>query len=290
MPGAVELTMLNSMAGADIETAMVRHARWGLRWLDLKDGIFGKLVSDLGDEEARRVRGLADAAGLGISCLSTVLFHDEVEKGERPFRAANLDPLARVLEVARILEPARIRLLAARTARRAAIADTTPYVTGQHPWLMSAYREAVDRIAGAGFQPVIENEVNGCIWSKPSEIVGFFDALDRPGARLIWDIQNLWQMGTFPTLDVYRALRPLIGMVHVKGGAAEQPGGPLQWSTALADASWPVEEILRAILSDGASPLVCLNPSHGGRKPGYDYHDVVDRDIRFLRSRFPEIQ
>ena len=103
-------------------------------------------------------------------------------------------------------------------------------------------------------------------------------------------------MGTFPTLEVYRRLRPLIAMVHVKGGAAEapaapgQPDGPLKWRTALADASWPVLDILRAVVADGVSPVICLNPSHGERKTGYDYTDVVGRDIEFLRRNIPEIE
>ena len=36
--------------------------------------------------------------------------------------------------------------------------------------------------------------------------------------------------------------------------------------------------------------VICLNPSHGEAKPGYDYADVVGRDVAFLRARFPEIE
>ena len=120
--------------------------------------------------------------------------------------------------------------------------------------------------------------------------MSFFAALNRPAARLIWDVQNLWQMGTYPSLDVYNALRPLIGMVHLKGGQSEYANGPLKWRTALADASWPVAGIVREVIRDGASPVICLNPSHGGTKPGYDYHDVTGRDVTFLRATFSEIE
>ena len=290
MADRIRLTMLNSMAGREFPAAVERHVALGLKWLDLKDSIFGKGVVDLSDDDARRVRKLADAAGLRIGCMSTGLFYADVESGEEEFRRSHLARVDRAILIARILQPRFIRLLAAKTRRRGEIADSTPWLLREHPWLVRAYAEAVDRIARSGFAVGIENEVHGCIWSTPREIASFFAALDRPAARLIWDVQNLWQMGTFPSLDAYRALRPLIGMVHLKGGQAEHPGGPLKWSSALADASWPVVEILREVIRDGASPVICLNPSHGEAKPGYDYADVVGRDVAFLRARFPEIE
>ena len=282
--------MLNSMADPDVEPAIRKHARWSLRWLDLKDSIYGKSVADLTPHEAARVRALADAEGLGVSCLSTVLFGGEVEVGEDEFRRAHLAPIPRVLELAGILRPRWIRLLAAQIRVRSTTPDSTRYILDRQPWLLDAYRAAVEQIVRAGYGAVIENEVAGTIWSRPEEITSFFRALDRPAARLIWDIQNLWQMGTFPSLEVYRHLRPLIALVHVKGGMAEVPGGPLVWRSSLADATWPVIPILRAVIADDASPVICLNPSHGKAKPGYDYTDVAERDIRFLRQNLSEIE
>ena len=285
----IQLTMLNSMADRDFPAAVKWHAAAGLKWLDLKDSIFGKAICDLTDDEAREVRRLAEASGLGIWCLSTVLFYADIESGEATFRD-HLAKVDRAVALARILKPRLIRLLAAKTNRRAEIADSTDTIRRESPWLIGLYAEAVDRIAAAGFTPVIENEVHGCIWSTPVEIASFFAALNLPKARLIWDVQNFWQMGTFPSPEVYRALRPLIGMVHLKGGQGERAGGPLQWRTALADASWPVVEIVREVIRDGVSPVLCLNPSHGGVKPGYDYSDVTARDVAFLRATFPEIE
>jgi sugar phosphate isomerase/epimerase len=284
------------MADPDIRASIRKHEGWNLHWLDLKDSIFGKAVTDLSDEEAHTVRALAEEAGLGVQCLSTVLFDGDIESGPEAFRATHLQPIERVIALAGILRPVRIRLLAARAGSRDRVVGPTRQFLREHLWLVGMYREAVDRIADAGFSVVIENEARGCIWSTPSEIIDFFQELDRPTARLVWDVQNLWQMGTFPTVEVYRRLRPLIAMVHVKGGAVDDPaatgqlGGPLKWRTALADASWPVVEILRAVVADGASPVICLNPSHGERRPGYDYTDVVGRDIEFLRRNIPEIE
>jgi hypothetical protein len=49
----VLLTVLNAMAGADIERACAKMAEWGIRVLDLKDHVFGKAIEDLTEEEAR---------------------------------------------------------------------------------------------------------------------------------------------------------------------------------------------------------------------------------------------
>ena len=310
MADKVRLTMLKSMAGREFPAAVERHAAWGLKWLDLKDGLFGRSVVDLTDDEAREVRRLADGAGLGIWCMSTGLFYAEVESSEETFQR-HLASVDRAITIARILEPRFIRLLAAKTRRRAEVADSTSYILRHHPWLVGLSGDAVDRIARAGFGVVIENEIHGCIWSRPEEVLSFFAALERPAARYTWDVQNMWQLGTFPTLDAYRKLRPLIGMVHLKGGQAEKgvrpllceapcgPTGkrgltpfsaPLKWSSSLADANWPIVEILREVIVDGTSPVLCLNPSHGEPKPGYDYTDIVVRDIAFLRAHFPEIE
>jgi hypothetical protein len=42
----VQLSLLNSMAGMDFETALDQHVEWRLKWLDLKDSICGKRVME----------------------------------------------------------------------------------------------------------------------------------------------------------------------------------------------------------------------------------------------------
>jgi sugar phosphate isomerase/epimerase len=105
----------------------------------------------------------------------------------------------------------------------------------------------------------------------------------RDSVFFTYDVQNLWQMGTFPTLDVYRTLKPLIGYFHLKGGKAGDDGR-LLWKSTLEDASWPVVEMTREVVRDGVSPVICLNPSHGGKLEGYDYNRMVQRDLEYIRS------
>lgn len=278
------LTILNSMASDDFPAALDRHVEWGLVDVDLKDRIFDKAVAGLTRDEAARAARLIADRGLTTHCLSTGFFFAEVERGEAEFRARFIDRLDDLIAVARELRPRLVRLLAARTTRRDELVHVGEYIEAEHPWLMPLYAEAAARLGDAGMSVTVENEVGGCILASPDEIRWFFDALDTPDVCLTWDVQNLWQMGTYPTLDVYESLRDLIGYYHLKGGQAEPGATDLKWRSSLADASWPVAEITRRVVSDGVSPVICLNPSHGAPKPGVDYSDIVARDIAYVRD------
>jgi hypothetical protein len=181
-------------------------------------------------------------------------------------------------------------LLAARTKRRPELDDAIDYVSARHGWLLDLYREAIDRITKAGFRATIENEAHACILSKPDEVLSFFEILDHgDDVCLTWDVQNLWQMGTYPSVQVYEQLRDLIGYYHLKGGIACEGNEDLCWRSALEDASWPVVEITRQVVEDGVSPIICLNPSHGQSRPGVDDADVTQRDLSFVRDLIREV-
>ena len=277
------LTMLSSMAGPDFEQAFDRHVEWGLKVLDLKDGLFGKMVDQLTDAEAEAVAAAARKRGLPVYTVSTCLFGDDIEKGEAHFRERHLGGIRRAAAVAGILKAKQVRLLAAGSSKRAEFRNCADYLARRHPWLIPMYAQAIDRLGD--FQVTIENEIGDTLFTCPKDVLDFFSALGRQHkCHFTWDVQNMWQVGTFPTMAVYEELKPLIGMLHVKGGRAEKPGGPLRWGASLADASWPVAEIVRAAVADGVSPVVCLNPSHGERGEGYAWTaDDYRRDIEFLK-------
>lgn len=288
MSSNVKLTILNSMTGTDFEQALNQHLEWGITVLDLKDAIYGKTVDDLLPAEAEQVAKQIAARGLTVETLSTGIFHADIEPGETAFRARFNDKLARILEAAPILQPRNIRLLSASSSKRAEFADSVEYISQHHAWVFPLYREAVEQIHEAGFQVVIENEVNKSIFAKPQEIVDFFRLLDcGDKAGLTWDIANLWEEGTFPSLEVYAQLKPLIRLVHLKGGRRSD-GQRL--ASSLEDATWPVKEIVGAVLRDNVSPVICVNPSHGAKNAGYN-HTLADyeRDILYLRHEFAGI-
>lgn len=283
-PPLPQITMLNSMGGADFEACARQHVALGLGWLDLKDRIWGQTINDLSLENAARVLDIAQTYGLDVASFSTALCSSNLEEGEAAFRAAHLPTLEHVLKVAKILRPRTIRLLSPVIQPFPADGDTLRLVEQRHAWVFPVFREMIDRMTGTGQQVLIENEAAGAIFNTTAGVQGFFERLDRPGrARLTWDVQNFWEAGVFPSLDVYRALKPLIGCIHLKGGRTEGNGRELVWASSLEDASWPVAEIASAAVADRVAPFICLNPSHGKRPPGWNLVEITRRDVDFLR-------
>ena len=294
-----EITILNSMAGNVFEVALDQHVSWDIKCLDLKDNIFGKSIVELTEEEARHAAELIHKRSLSVYCFSTVLFGSDIELGEEHFRKNYLLKIDHVIQIANILQPQTIRLLASATSKRGEIANSIEYLHTNHPWLIPLYVEVIDYLHetycpefknGQDFKVTIENEVGNCIFSTTEEIIDFFEVLDRrKRVSLTWDVQNLWQMGTYPTIDVYDKLKDLIGYYHLKGGQKGDGGIELRWRSSLEDASWPVVEITRQIVKDNVSQVICLNPSHGKAKTGYDYNNMPKRDLDFIRKTIQEI-
>ncbi|BCM88960.1 hypothetical protein IAD21_00802 [Abditibacteriota bacterium] len=286
----VQLTLLSSILGEDFPLALERQRATGLRFLDLKDGLWGQSIEQLSLEVAGRAASLIREAGLAVHCFSTSIGHIPLEANtdEAAFRARYDAALNNTLQVANIMCPQVIRLLAPRlSGAKGQLAVAR--LQREFPYIIGVYREWVDRIAAAGFGVLIENEARGCVLGSVDDVLAFFEALNRPAtARYTWDVQNLWQSGTFPTLEVYHQLRPVMGALHLKGGRANERG-ELQWAVPLNEASWPVLDIVRAVVSDGVAPFICLNPSHGEKPPGWNGWEVAQREIAFLRREIKEI-
>lgn len=284
------ITILNSMAGREFEAALDRHVKWGLQWLDLKDCIFGKSIVDLTDQELSLASRLISERGLRVYALSTSLFAENLEAGEDVFRDRHLSALPRVLEIARELSPTVIRLIAASTTRRQTVTDAISYAKTESPWLFGLYDEAIAQIAEAGFTTVIENESTGSLLSNPQEVLDFFASLrNSKQAMFTWDVVNMWQVGTFPTLEVYEALKPVMGYIHLKGGQSEGSSRLLKWKSPLDEASWPVREITERVAQDGNCRMICINPPHGELRPGVDPSGWVVRDIQYLKALMDDV-
>ena len=166
-----EITILNSMAGNVFEVALDQHVSWDIKCLDLKDNIFGKSIIELTEEEARHAAELIHKRSLSVYCFSTVLFGSDIELGEEHFRKNYLLKIDHVIQIANILQPQTIRLLASATSKRGEIANSIEYLHTNHPWLIHLYVEVIDYLHetycpefknGQDFKVTIENEVGNC--------------------------------------------------------------------------------------------------------------------------------
>jgi sugar phosphate isomerase/epimerase len=288
MKNRPRVTVTSSVLGKDFSAVLDRHAELGLTDLDLKDEVFGRGVLDLSDAQVTDVRAQADARGLSVYCLSTVLLRDEIERGEEHFRG-DLTRVNRAIEIAGVLRPGLVRLIVASTSTRDPDTDLLDHLAKTAPWLLGFYREAISALNRAGFTVTIENEVDGCLFTSAKDATRFFGELPgREAVNFTWDIQNLWEAGESPSVGTYRELRDIIGYVHVKGGIADE-SGHLKWKSSLRDCSWPVAEILRDVIADGVSPVICVNPCHGQAPDGYDSRAVAAADIQYVQQLTGEL-
>lgn len=280
----VYLTLLSTILGPDFPTALERQRAVGIRFLDLKDGLWGKTIEQLDEDETERAASLITVAELQVHCFSTSVGLSTLEPNtdEATFRARHEQLLRNALRVAHTLRPQMIRLLPPHLSPMPGEL-AIERLFREFPWAIGVYQEWIDTIIRAGFGVLIENEARGCLLGSVADILQFFAALNRPDVRYTWDVQNLWQSGTFPSREVYQQLRPLMGALHLKGGRAGEDGFTLAWASSLEDASWPVLEIVRAVVADGTTPYICLNPSHGQRPPGWYMREIAQRDMAFLR-------
>jgi sugar phosphate isomerase/epimerase len=294
-----QLSMLADMMDGDLERAADRLAQLEIRQLDLKRSIYGQTIEELTDAERERLALLVERTGIEIVSFSSTLgFSDISGTDELSFRRHFDRGIDNLLTTIPYVRPRMIRLLACSFGERATWTDSNDYLDQNRSWVYAVYRDAIARIHAAGIEVTIENEPK-TIFSSPRETLGFFERLDAgPAAGFTWDIQNMWQSGTFPSLDVYRQLRPIINYVHLKGGQ----GTPekLIFRSPLEGASWPVAEIVGAVLADGVSPTLCLNGSHGAIPENYPFGDGSEwrdlvrieamHDVAYLRAAFREIQ
>lgn len=283
---SARLTILNSMADSDFATALDLHQQWGLRDLDLRDGINGHWLKSLPLEDARGAAVEIRNRELSVHCLSSSVFFGEIGDGEEAFAAEHARRLEQIIPLIDIFKPSLVRLIAPQFKARPDDDTAVDIALRDYPWLFELFRDAVARITAAGARATIENEAWNCLLSRPREFTQFFEALDLGGqVNLTWDVQNQWATGVFPSLDTLDEIAPLVAYYHVKGGQHVDDSRRLTWNVALEDATWPVADITRAVVARGLSPVICINPAqHGEDKPDYDYSGIVERDIAFMRT------
>ena len=275
----MRLTLQSDMCGSTLEEVIAFHLDRGLSELDLKTGLAGEPVETMTLDDARRARAMLDAAGLGLYCLSTSLFAVELAADGRAVEddAARLQELGPVIDV---LAPRYVRVLAAIRPEHGS--SPVAHLPGAVAYAAALRSSAADLTArGTGL--LIENGPENSVVSSAAnarqlaELIGTGSTIG-----FIWDVQNMWQSGSFPRASDPAEFGSLLKYVHVKGGRTAGPvPGELVSASTLADASWPVVEVLDAVRELGTVECIALNPSHG-RHESTTPDSIRDHDIDFL--------
>ena len=296
----MHLSVLAEMLDKDLPTALAVMRDHRLAFVDLKQHVYDSRIHQLDGDQRYRLHDDLRRHNVELYCLASTLGHRNVlATPERGFRDELEQGIANLLETVAIVRPRMIRLLACSaisgTGERLLVTD----VDRLAPWVFPAYREAISQIASHGVTVTIENEPDSLL-SSPEEVRTFFARLDGCGdVGFTWDIQNMWQSGVFPSVTVYERMKPVINYVHLKGGRqASTVDSSLRYRCGLETASWPVVDLVRRVIADDISPVVCLNTSHGELPDDDPFGDVAAdvprsrvealRDLAYVRHHFEE--
>jgi hypothetical protein len=280
----VHLSVLAEMLDKDLPASLAIMREHRLPFVDLKQHVYGARIHELDNQVRHRLRDDLDRYGIRLSCLASTLGHRNVlATSEQDFRMAMEQGVTNLLDTAAIVRPRMIRLLACTAI--SASGEHYPVETMDRlaPWVIPAYQEAIRHIAAHGISVTIENEPDSVL-SSPDNVLAFFARLEgEDDTGFTWDIQNMWQSGTVPSLSVYEQLRSVINYVHLKGGRNAGENDPaLRYRCGLESASWPVIDLVGRVIDDGTSPVICLNTSHGEIPAGDPF---IDLDPDIPRSR-----
>ena len=267
-----KLLALNVMIGGNIDESLEQHRQCGLRYLDLKMDFCGAPIEDSDRATVQQIAQAAAQRGLETYCLSSCLGNCSISDDDT-YLQEQYTGVKRLISFIPILNPRCVRLIMPR-GDAAVIHDER---------ILSAYRDWCQQLLAAGVEVVIENEIGNSIGRDPQLIMSFLENLGIGNkVRYIWDIANQWQEGRFPSTADYHILRPVIGIIHVKGGRWNNPQEKTYaWKSMLDNSDWPVTELC-ALAIENNVPAICINPPHGTAPENWSYD--LNSDISFLQN------
>lgn len=277
MTREVKLTLQSDMCGNTLTEVLELHDRHGLRHLDAKTGLHGEPVETMTVKSAELFAKRVADHGISTYAFSTSLFH--VASVDADAIRVDADRLVALLPVLETIAPQYIRVLAPQG------------LAGPSEAFVNALTQCAEILRHTGAELLVENGPDESLISSPAAAAALATALRSRTDRinLIWDVQNMWQCGWFPRPDDLSAFPDGIRYVHVKGGRTKngEPGGPLEWASTLAEASWPVAEFLDSLTDSPDIEAIALNPSHGKLRPDETLSTIRDADIKYLLNRLP---
>ncbi|MBI3973449.1 MAG: sugar phosphate isomerase/epimerase [Chloroflexi bacterium] len=251
------------------------------------NSIWDRPVTELSDDEARRVGEIVRSHGLRVNQVIGPAFKalplDEVAApgaAETPAHAKHRRVLERSVELAHLLGTGRVRVFAFRRPRAGIEAGTpgwrpSPDVTEvELDALRRGFQPLVRLAEREGVTLMVEN-VRYSYADTGAHSRQVLDAIDSARVRLIWDPANAYVSGeaqVYP--DGYRAVAQYTAHVHVKDARfTDRATGATAWRR-VGDGDVPLLDQVRALRADGYAGVISLE-THW-RLPG-DAADTAER-------------
>jgi predicted dehydrogenase/sugar phosphate isomerase/epimerase len=206
--------------GLPFKEALDTLAAWGLKYVDLRGGIYGKAVHDLNGEELARVHRALEERELQVGALESSLAKVHLPDEER--REAEAEKLEGLIRAADALDCRLVRsfFFWQPAADQEGMLAVQP---DQKQLVLDAFRPLAERAQEAGLVLAFEN-----CGVTVDEVQTMLQALGEPRWGLAWDVTNGWFGHGGPPEDpdsFIHACAKQTRIVHVKAqGSVEELG------------------------------------------------------------------
>jgi sugar phosphate isomerase/epimerase len=264
------LGVVSTELGDDLQRVCTAATSLGIQDLELHT-LWGRQVTDLTDDDARRARDVIRAHGLRTCLITGPAFkaaplESIAPAGECETRIyqEHRQTLEREVALARLFGTDRVRVFSFARPRDKIGAG----VPGGRPspelgeseleTLRRGFAPLVGLAEREGVTLMLEN-VRSCYADTGLHSRQILAAIDSPRVRLIWDPANAFVSGEAAACSVgYDAVRPYVAQVHAKDAAIVDPStGETEWRR-IGDGAMDWTGQLRALLADGYAGVVSL--------------------------------
>ncbi|MEE2753276.1 MAG: sugar phosphate isomerase/epimerase family protein [Candidatus Latescibacterota bacterium] len=216
----MELGVITDGISSDFEHALEVLTEQGLDRAELQY-VWDNEVGDHSDEEIGRIKALADAHDVKISCISRHNFAGlpvmDTEIGDDAY-ASNMDGLKRCIKMAQAVGSPLVRTMSFRKEMIIFGGNgAQDWIVSKGAWdkFLKMMEAPVQLAEDEGITLVVETGNNSMITSG---YLGrkLVDAMGSDRLRILWDISNTMYCTDIPYPDAYEEIKDIIGHVHIK--------------------------------------------------------------------------
>lgn len=259
----IEVSVMTDQLGLDFHSSVKQLREWGVKWVDLRGGIYGKGIDDLADEEVERAGAVLSENGLRVACLAARLaspWKDHDLWDEKDWEA-ELVHLERLIELAEAFGTKMLRVYAYRKPNPDVATDRPDLSKFIEP-VSQRLRQAAEMAANHDVLLVLENETFSLV-GNCRELRQILESVRHEALLACWDVANGWACGEQPYPQGYKEIKDMIGHVHIKGAKGRPDDRAVYDGVALVGQDdLDYETVLSALIGDGYAGKVALHPHH----------------------------
>ena len=262
------LGVITDEIDADLDRALTVAAELGLREVEL-NGLWGRSVTELTEEEAARVEQRVRQGGFQVCAVGTPAFKAMLLDGpespeERPEFRFHLDTVRRGCELAFRWDAPYVRVFSFRKSGMAGLGNPSPRLLGGGSvpddylkMIVAGLRQAADVASGYGRVLVVEN-VRSCWGNTCRNTAMILAAVGHPALKMVWDPGNDYVSGEEDLLAGYEAARRWTAHVHLKNAVVVDPESGLTRWERIGGGDLDLAPGLRRLREDGYAGTVVL--------------------------------